>query len=88
MGRVAQRGGVGGTWARRRQAVGPVVLCRKSAEDVPRAKSWDWIPRQAARGRAASSRQKPPRPAAPALGNSRRHAHQEVTLPSGCDPGP
>ena len=25
-GRVAQRGGVGGTWARRRRAVGPVVL--------------------------------------------------------------
>ena len=37
-------------------------------------------------GRAASSGQKLLRPAAPALGNSRRRAHQEVTLPSGSDP--
>ena len=37
-------------------------------------------------GRAASSGQKLPRLAAPAPGNSRRRAHKEVTLPSGCDP--
>ena len=37
-GRVAQRGGVGGTWARRRRAVGPVVLRRKGCRGTASGK--------------------------------------------------